>query len=157
MSFMRTLALFCFALLAVEGLSAQVITGTILGSVTDSSGATIPNATVTVRNINTNIETKAATSRAGEYTIPLLQPGKYDVTIDRDGFKTFRETGLSLSVDSRVRVDVKLVVGTKEVINISADEVQLQTDSSNLNQSVSSQVIDDLPNVGRSPLRYAGL
>jgi len=137
---------------------AQVITGTILGIVTDSSGGAVPNAKVSVKNSGTNIETIVSTSRDGEYVVPLLPPGNYDVTIESTGFRTFKETNIALTVDAKVRVNAVLSVGNiADVVEVRASDIALQTDSSDLSTPISKVIIQELPNVGRSPLRFAPL
>ncbi|MEK6396777.1 MAG: carboxypeptidase-like regulatory domain-containing protein [Terriglobus sp.] len=146
------------AVASVCGAHAQVITGTILGTVTDKQNAKVANAPVIVRNLATNIETRTTTSSGGEYVIPLLPPGSYDVMVQAEGFNLYRETGVAVGVDSKVRVDATLAVGTlNTVTEVQGDEVPLQTDSSDLNRTVDKQVIENLPNIGRSSLRYAGV
>lgn len=152
------------ALLAIAGLMlcvpapAQVITGTILGVVTDASGAVITNARVLVQNSGTNIETRVRTNAAGEYVIPLLPPGSYDLSIEAEGFKTFKQVSIALTVDAKVRVDARLTLGSvTDVIEVRASEIALQTDASDLSTPVSSYAIRELPNIGRSPLRFAPL
>lgn len=139
-------------------LYAQVVTGTILGTVKDSQNASVARVPVVVRNLATNIETKTTTTAAGEFVIPLLAPGKYDVMIEAQGFNTYRETGVTVGVDTKVRVDAALVVGTANLVTeVRGDDVPLQTDSSDLNRTADRLLIDALPNVGRSPLRAAGV
>ncbi len=152
------------ALLVIAGLMlcvpapAQVITGTILGVVTDSSGAVITNARILVQNSGTNIETRVRTNAAGEYVIPLLPPGNYDLSIEAEGFKTFKQVSIALTVDAKVRVDARLALGSvTDVIEVRASEIALQTDASDLSTPVSSYAIRELPNIGRSPLRFAPL
>jgi outer membrane receptor protein involved in Fe transport len=145
----------CAALLSIPAF-AQVITGTILGTVTDSSGAPVAATPVMLRNTGTNIVTRTITNNSGEYTVPLLPPGSYEVSIEVPGFKAFRQTNVNVGVDEKARIDVQLAVGdVTEVVEVTAAEVLLQTDSSDLGKAVSQQVIATLPNVGRNPLRFA--
>src|SRR5579864_9365950 len=84
---------------------AQVITGTILGTVTDSSNSVVPDAKVSLQNTGTNIVTRIGTNTHGEYVAPLLPPGIYDVTIEAVGFKTFKKFNVNVTLDEKVRVD----------------------------------------------------
>lgn len=152
-----------FALLATVGLcaspvSAQVITGTVLGVVSDPSGALLAGVRVTVHNTKTDIDTKAKTNQSGEYVVPLLPTGTYDVSMEADGFKTYRQVGVTVGVDEKVRIDARMEVGTvNESIQVEAGDLSLQTDASDLSSAVSQPVLRELPNVGRTPLRYAGI
>ncbi len=150
-----------FVLLVVASMNicfAQVITGTLLGNVNDTSKATLPNVSVVVRNQDTNIETRTTTSRSGDFVVPLLPPGRYEVVLSAPGFSEYRDTNLLVGVDSKVRVNATLVVGSvNQSTEVRSDEVPLQTDASDLNRTVSQEVFDAIPNVGRSPLRAAGL
>src|SRR5215203_4936778 len=86
------------AVLLTTSASAQVITGTILGTVTDSSGAPVSGTPVVLRNVGTNITTRTVTNNSGEYTVPLLPPGAYEVSIELAGFKAFRQTNVNVGV-----------------------------------------------------------
>lgn len=135
--------------------SAQVITGTILGNVRDPSGSAIPGANVRIRNKGTNVETLISTNANGDYSAPNLPTGSYDVEVSAKGFKTYQETGVALSLDSKARIDVTLTVGeVTESVKVVASAQRLQTDSSDLNATVSTQAIESLPNIGRNPLYY---
>lgn len=137
---------------------AQVITGTILGTVTDSKGGLLPGVKVTIKNVGTNIATTIVTNSAGEYVVPLLPPGTYDVAFEAVSFKLYKKVGVALTIDSKVRVDAQLMIGSiDETIQVTAEAIALQTDSSDLNTAVSKQAIENAPNVGRNPLRFAPL
>ena len=110
------------AVVAVAGLSLLMImlSGTrpalaqqrasagIYGSVTDSQGAVVPGATVTLLHVTTNQERTATTSQDGEYLFPLLPVGEYRVSVEQSGFKKYTQTGLLLQVNDNVKVDVRL-------------------------------------------------
>lgn len=147
-----------FALLCVPLAQAQVITGTILGTVSDPSGAGLAGARITIHNSGTNIDTKGKTSSGGDYVVPLLPTGTYDVVIEADGFKSYRKVGIPLRVDEKIRVDARLDVGqVSESVEVRAEDVILKTDQSDLGTSVSGELHRELPNVGRNPARYAGI
>ncbi|HUC74061.1 MAG TPA: carboxypeptidase-like regulatory domain-containing protein, partial [Vicinamibacterales bacterium] len=92
-------------------LAAQAVTGTILGTITDSSGAVMPGTTVTLRNTGTGLTRTVTTDAAGEYTVPSLPTGKYTVTAELSGFKTVSVPNVDLGVDQHVRINVRLEVG----------------------------------------------
>src|SRR5579863_8890238 len=103
--------LFPFSLLAAGALLGQTFTGSILGTVTDTSGAAIAGATVTAVNDATGESRTAQSSQVGEYSTPSLPPGDYRVTVQFKGFKRFERTPIRVDVLQNVRVDVALEPG----------------------------------------------
>ena len=151
---MRHPLLIALTLLAAPA-GAQVITGTLLGTVTDPSGSAVPRAKVAITNSKTGVHTNVVTNEDGEYTAPLLQPGEYEVAIEAPGFKAFRQTAIELTLDSKYRVDAHLQLGSAaETIQVVADVVALKTDSSDLSVDVSREVIEYMPNIGKNPLAF---
>ncbi|MGA8669357.1 MAG: carboxypeptidase regulatory-like domain-containing protein, partial [Terracidiphilus sp.] len=138
--------------LAVGRITAQTVySGTITGSVKDSTGAVIPNATVVVTNTATGVENKVATTSVGDYTVPNLIPGQYSVLGEATGFAKEEVKGITLVVDQQARVNIVLKVGAESsTVTITADAVQLDTDTSAISQLVSSQQVTDLPLDGRN-------
>ena len=122
----RTLLLVAFSSL----LFAQSERGTISGTVSDSSGAVIPGAKVTVTNLSTNTSITTATSGAGDYTAPQLPPGQYNVRIDKEGFKPAVTANVTVNTSTNTRVDITLEVGTaQQAIEVQASAVTLQTEA----------------------------
>ena len=105
---MRARIILVFVLLAAVGLSAQTFRGTILGAVTDPSGAVVPGAKVTVKNTGTGLERSTETSADGSYSLPELPIGTYTVTVTQSGFQTFVATGVTVDVASDRRVDAAM-------------------------------------------------
>ena len=137
---------------------AQTNTGSIVGSVTDSTGAVVPDAGVTVNNMDTNIAVKTATNSAGEYVVTPLLVGRYSVTCEKPGFKTGIQSGVTIDVQSRVRTDFVLQVGAvAQTVEVTAANPLLQTESSYLGQVESTKMVDDLPLNGRYLTRLAVL
>ena len=91
--------------LAAGPARAQVSTGSILGAVTDASGAAVPGALVTATNIDTQFSRSVATDASGQYALPLMPIGKYKVDVVLDGFKNFSQTGIVLEVGRNARID----------------------------------------------------
>ena len=114
-----------------HSLFAQEVTGTILGIVTDSSGAVVPGAKVTITNTDRNaVERTAKTSKEGEYSAPLLPIGHYSVTIETPGFKKTTQTDIILNVNDRRSVAVVLEVGSdSETVTVEANALQVNSDS----------------------------
>lgn len=126
-------------------------TGTILGTVTDSTGAIIPNVKVTVTNTATNLPFHTVTSSAGDYLAPALNPGTYSVSAEAKGFQKSVTTGFTLAVDQKIRVDLALKPGAvTETLEVTAQAVSLDTDSAALSQLVSQQQVESLPLNGRN-------
>src|SRR5271165_7363900 len=101
---MRARIFLVFVLLAAVTLSAQTFRGTILGTVTDPSGAVVSGAKVTVKNTGTGLERATETSGDGSYSVPELPIGTYTVTITLSGFETFVTTDVTVDVSSERRV-----------------------------------------------------
>src|SRR5581483_2511401 len=150
--------LFASLLLISAGpLFAQVDRGTITGIVTDPSGAVIVGANVTATNTATGVSTKTTTSSTGNYTIPLLKAGTYEVTVEQTGFKKFVQTGLILEVGQTLRVDASLQVGqTTQTVEVTAQAVQIQKDTSDRGTIVTGRDVLELPIVGVGEQRNPG-
>src|SRR6185437_11055564 len=151
-------ALGCVTLLCVTPLSAQE-TGEILGTVTDSTGAVVPGANVTLTNIGTGVFQAKTTNGTGDYLFPLLQVGNYSVKVTATGFKTFTVPKVALSSGDRFRADAKLQVGeAAQTVEVSgAVAPALQTDSSQVGSLVPSQSVEDLPLDGRNLIKLVQL
>jgi Carboxypeptidase regulatory-like domain/TonB-dependent Receptor Plug Domain len=115
---------FFVTLLSALSLLAQTPTATLVGTVYDSSGAVVPGAALEVKNSDTNETRKTVTSERGEFTVPNLMPGRYEVTTMKEGFHTRRETDIELELDQKARMEIRLEVGassqTVEVAAVSA-------------------------------------
>jgi len=147
----RTLSIFLFACFLV-GTQAfgQLITADILGTVTDSAGAVVPNAKVTIVNTATSDVRTTQTSGSGDFVINLLPPGSYTVTIEAPAFKK-SVTNVTLVAGDRARTDTQLQVGdATQIVEVTATTPALQTDSSTLRDTVSAQSVQDLPLNGRN-------
>src|SRR6202789_4100065 len=140
------------ALAMAPGALAQVSTGTITGTVTDSSGAAVAGATVTVTQVAQNVSQTLTTNGYGIYEARLLPTGGYVVTAEHSGFKKEVKEGLDLTVGQMMRIDFSFVVGTtKESVVVKADASQaLETESSEVGQVINQQQVADLPLNGRN-------
>lgn len=148
------------AVLLINGIPAfaQGERGTITGTVTDSSGAAVPNAAVTLRNVATNIRFSTESNSAGIYVFPSLTPGNYDVSAERQGFKTRKVTGIPLSIGLTATIDLRLEVGAvTESVQVTASAVQLEAQTSGMGKTVESRRVVELPLLGRNPLALAAL
>ena len=126
---------------------AQTITGTVNGVVTDASGAVLPGATVTARNVATGVETAAKANESGQYSIRFLQIGQYTVTVKSNGFQTFVSAPFTLEVNQVAKIDAPLAVGAgTETVNVSS-EVQpiLDTENATISGTFTANTIQNLP------------
>ena len=125
--------------------------GTILGTVTDNSGAVVANAKVDVTNTETGVVAHTKTSSSGDFTVPSLNPGRYSVAVESTGFQKSLTTGVVLTVDQSARINAVLKAGAvSTTIEVNAEAVTLDTDSSALSQEVSQQQVEALPLNGRN-------
>jgi len=133
-------------------------TAIITGRVTDSSEAVIPAVLVKLQRVETGVETTTTTNASGYYTMVSLPPGKYNLSVNKAGFKPVRQTDLNLVVQQMARVDVVLQVGAvNESVEVTARPVLLDTESQTLGQLVQGRQITELPLLGRNPYALAGL
>jgi Carboxypeptidase regulatory-like domain/TonB dependent receptor/TonB-dependent Receptor Plug Domain len=139
-------------LIACYSGSAQTITGSINGVVTDQTGAIIPNVTVTATNVSTGVKTTGVTSDSGNYSIRFLQIGQYTVTVDHPGFKLTTVGPFTLEVNQTARVDIPLAVGqaAESVVVENALQPILDTDNSTISATFPSTTIQSIPLNGRN-------
>lgn len=142
-----------------SSLRAQLATGDVLGTVTDTTGAVVPDAKVTITNAGTGISQSAQTGKSGEYLFTNLQIGTYKLSVEAKGFKTFTAAGLTLAVNDRARIDAKLQVGSQvETVEVEAlTAPALQTDSSTIDTLISTTAVSDLPLNGRNVVNLVQL
>ena len=146
-----------FWVLCAAPLGAQIDTGTIAGTVTDSSQAVLPAAAVRIRNDATGIVTTINTNELGQYVSPPLQPGPYTVTVEAEGFQR-TETSVRLELNRRVIVDMGLQVGElTETVTITAETPLLETESSTMSDVRPEQAVKELPLNGRNFAMLLGL
>ena len=139
------------ALSSFANLSAQVATGSIVGTIVDASSQIVPGAQVTVREINRNTTTSLVTDASGVYTAPFLVPGTYEVSVELQGFKTWIRRGIVLQVNDRLRIDATLEVGTlTEATTVVADAPLVRTDSSEVGTVIEEKAVKELPLNGRN-------
>ncbi len=148
---MRLRLILSWIILTATALSAQTFRGTILGTVTDPSGAVVSNATVTVRNINTGLERSTQTSADGSYAVPELPIGSYSVTVSLNGFQTSVTNGVAVDVATERRVDAALKTGkVSDDVEVAGDLLpQVDTTSAELGGTLTTHTIENLPVNGR--------
>jgi len=131
--------------------AAQTFRGTILGTITDSSGAAIAGATVTIKNLDTGLTRTVTTSADGSYAVPELPIGNYSVTVEAPGFKEGVVTGVKVDVSTERRADVSLQPGqlAQKVEVVGEDLPMVESTSNTLGGVVESKVVTNLPVNGR--------
>ncbi len=142
-------SLFLGALFAIglpsSGLG-QVLTGSIVGTVTDPSGAIIQNATVTATDTNTGQTRTDTSDSSGRYNLINLQPGNYTVTANASGFKALQQDKVTVTPNTVTRIDAHLQVGqASEKIDVSAQAVELQTDKADTHTEINSKAVTSMP------------
>jgi hypothetical protein len=149
---MRVCLAVAILLVAASGMFGQSgSTGSILGSVKDSTGAAISGATVVATNTATGVAANATTTTTGDYTVLSLIPGNYEVSCQAPGFSKAVVTGVTLSVNQQARVELNLKPGTvSESVQVMAQGVSLDTDNASISQLVSQRQVVDLPVNGRN-------
>ena len=136
--------------------SAQTQTARLVGTVHDSSGASLPNAKVSAMNIGTKQTSEAITNANGDYVMPALQPGTYSLTVEAGGFRKARIDGIDLAAASNVSQAITLEVGQlTEVVEVTANTVNVQTTDSQVANSVTIKEIETLPQLARTPITLA--
>ncbi len=129
---------------------AQSTTGSIYGTVTDSTSAVIPNATITVTNLETNQIYRATSNGSGNYVFPSLSPGTYKISAQMTSFRGETQTGLHLDANQNVQASFSLVAGAKEQsITVEATNTLIDTRSSQLATTVDQRRLEELPLNGR--------
>jgi len=129
---------------------AQVTLAAIRGKVTDEQGAALPGATVTARHVATNTSKEVVTTDVGQYYLPNLPAGEYEVSIELTGFGTMRRTGIVLQVGQEVGLDVRMTLGTvQETVTVVGEAGLVETTRSGVASTIKKEQIDDLPVVER--------
>src|SRR3979490_2226143 len=148
---MKLRLLVVFILLSAAMLVGQTFRGTILGTVTDPSGAVVAGEPVKVRNVATGLERTTATSGDGSYSVPELPIGTYSVTVTQAGFQTFVVTGVAVDVATERRVDAALKTGEVATrVEVSAERLRLcETTSNDLGGVITAQTVENMPVNGR--------
>jgi Carboxypeptidase regulatory-like domain len=152
----------CFFLAAAMVFNAGIVradvTGSVSGTVHDSSQAVVTGAHITITNVETNLKQETVSGSDGSYRILSLPAGMYRLTVIAAGFKTYNTTDIEVKVNDQLHVDVTLSVGSAtEVISIEANAVQVQTETTQLGDVIDSKKMLALPLNGRSFIDLLGL
>lgn len=148
-----------FCLVLTISISAQQITATVSGTITDSNGAVVPGAVVTLTSIDTGLIKTATTNDNGSYTVTFLQPGSYNVAVNKTGFSETKRENIRLEVAQTASIDITLGVTAEQVtVEVAGGETPLlQTETSNLETTVEQKLIEDLPSSERNIFSFVNL
>ena len=139
-------------------LAAQNITGSLLGNITDPSGAPIARASVEITNIDTNQSVKSDTDTAGLYQSLYLRPGPYRIRVNAPGFKQSLRDRVTIQVESTIRADFQLQLGeASSTVTVTGEAPLVDSESASLGQAVSTRAVEELPIQGRNIFDLAGL
>ena len=148
------IAFFTFAFCVVSGTlwSQSVSTSQVSGTVQDSSGAAMPAATVTMRQTETGQSRATITGPDGAFTLPNLPIGPYQLTVTKDGFATYIQTGIVLNVNTNPIINATMKIGAvSEQVSVQAEALSVETHSSGVGQVISHQEVVELPLNAREP------
>src|SRR5437762_3441462 len=163
MSHLRKLQLLPLAVIAILAFSlqtaqAQNVYGTIAGTVTDASGATIADTTVTLTNLGTSEKHTIQSSASGEYTFVNILPGHYRVEGEKGGFKKFVREPIIVEIESGLKIQIALQVGAQsETVEVTSAAPLLQPETQSLGQVVEGRLVTESPLNGRNPLALVAL
>lgn len=125
---------------------AQVLYGSIVGTVTDPTGGVVPRAAVTATNTSTGFSRQASSDDAGYYSIPNLPQGTYDLSVSASGFKPLNQKGVLVQINNVARIDLNLEVGSlTESVTVEASTAMLQTSKTDVNVNLETRAINDMP------------
>ncbi len=147
---------FLFSIAA--SLYGQQTTATLVGTVTDPSGAAVSDASVAVVNLQTNVRHETKTDQTGNFTAPFLPAGSYSVTVSMKGFRAGKVESILLAVGQTGRVDFAMEVGdVTQSVNVQAPAIALQTENATVGTTINSTEIEELPLNGRNFVQLAQL
>ena len=130
----------------VQPLNAQVLYGSVVGTVTDQTGALVPKAAVTITNVNTGQAREGTTDDAGYYSIPNVLEGRYDLSVKMAGFRPYLEKGVDVPINTVTRVNVNLQLGpVTESVTVETNATVLQTTKSDVSVNLESRAMENLP------------
>ncbi len=126
--------------------AAQILYGSLVGNVKDTTGAVVPGATVSITNRGSGQSRQAVTSEVGAYSFPTIDAGSYDVKVTKDGFRASTRTEVAVPINTVTRVDVTLEVGTVvEAVTVTAEAPVLQSDTAQVRAELASKTLENLP------------
>jgi len=144
----------CTALLCVNRAVAQQATAQITGAITDPTGAVVVGAKITLKNSDTNVARSTTTNKDGDFLFTLVTIGTYELEVERQGFDTYVQKGITLSINQNARQDISLQIGAgRQVIEVKGDVSQVDTISATLGKVETTQRIENLPLAARDTMQ----
>ncbi len=142
------------SIFGVSAILAQSERGTVTGVVRDASGAVVPGAAIRITNVATNVNTATTSNGSGEFTVPGVAAGKYNLRVEKQGFRTFVLAGVTVDAATTVRTDATLELGeARQTVEVQATAAQLQTQDATSSTSVENTLVNDLPLVVSGTVR----
>ncbi len=139
-------AILSIALVSSGTMWGQAVNATLLGTVTDSTGAVVPDAKVTVTEMKTDVGRTVTTNQSGNYELPDLPPGQYKVMVEQTGFKTETRANIDVVVNTTVRVNMTLQTGSaSETVEVTGSAPILQTDRADVSTKIETKQVEDIP------------
>lgn len=146
MNLIRSAIVICMAGASLQPLCAQVLYGSLVGTVQDPSGGAAPGVEVSIRQTQTGVSRSAKSNESGGFSFPTLPGGPYELTATKDGFQPYTLTGIDVEVDQIARVSVSLqLAGVTQSVKVTAQPAALQTDSAEVRVEFGSEALTNLP------------
>src|SRR6266852_5065235 len=144
--------LFIFA----SSLAAQ--TASMTGRITDATDSVVPEAQVAVTEVSTGVERRALTNESGYYVVPALSPGTYHITVQKEGFKGIRQSGVVLELQQTARINFVLHLGeVTQAVEVTGEGALLQTNSASVGQLIERRTVEQMPLANRLTLAVVRL
>ncbi len=154
----RTLLFFALTILLIASAFGQETTATVYGTVSDANQAALGGAKITVTNVETGFQRTSVSDKGGNYTLPLLPVGTYDLTVEASGFQRYLQKGITLTLNEEVRLNAKLAVGAiSETVEVNSEAGLINLEQGSVGQVIGRRGIEDLPLNGRNFLQLASL
>src|SRR5689334_19921835 len=127
-------------------INAQETRSTVLGRISDPTGAVIPGAVVEVRNLDSGVRAAVPTNASGDFLLPFLIPGPYSMTVEAPGFKKWVRSRIQTRVDDRITIDVTMEIGqATDSVQVTAEAPLLDTSTGSMGQVIDSRKVLELP------------
>jgi hypothetical protein len=152
------LRIFSLSALFSAALFAQGVNSSMVGTAMDPTGAVVPGVQVTATNVNTGVRASSTTDGTGNFRVPYLQPGQYNLEAEAAGFKRFIRKNINLELDRELRIEVSLETGqVSDSISVTAAAAMVQTETGALSTTVENRQVVNLPLLGRNPQEFKNL
>ncbi|HZS56002.1 MAG TPA: carboxypeptidase-like regulatory domain-containing protein, partial [Bryobacteraceae bacterium] len=155
---LRIVAVFAGLTILPLAVLAQESTGTITGLISDPSSSPVANAQVTITGEATGAKHESVSNSTGQYTVPFLEPGDYDVEVQSPGFKRFVRKSVHVGAGDHAVIDIPLQIGEAvQTVSVTSDAPIINSENANVGQAITEKEVQNLPLNGRTPLTLASL